>query len=101
MEEFRKYIGRKIREAREEKKITQEKLGEVLGYSPMGVSHFENGIRELKFSDLKQLADFFKKPISFFLPQAAPEITFFRVQDDNPEFIEALKRFEDYIKGNK
>ncbi len=68
MEEIRRVLGKKIRDAREEKGVTQKEVGELLGYSAMGISHFENGIRELRLSDLQKLADFFAKPLSFFFP---------------------------------
>ena len=67
MKEITKAMGEKIKEAREEKGLTQKELGDFLGYSPMGVSHFEKGIRELKFSDLQKLSSYFGKDLSYFL----------------------------------
>lgn len=75
MKEITKAIGEKIREARENKGITQKELGDFLGYSPMGISHFEKGIRELKLSDLEKLSGFFGKNLSFFLSSG---VTLFR-----------------------
>ena len=96
--EIKKVLGKKIRDAREEKKVTQKELGELLGYSAMGISHFENGIRELKLSDLQKLADFFEKPLSFFFPEEAPVSTFYRTQKSNdPEVAKSLDRFEKYL----
>lgn len=95
MEETNKYVGRRIREAREERGITQKELGDFLGYSPMGVSHFEKGIRELKFSDIKKLADFFHRDVLFFLPQQA---TYFRAESANdPVTAKSLKDFDAFI----
>ena len=67
MQEITKAIGERIKEAREEKGLTQKELGDFLGYSPMGISHFEKGIRELKLSDLQKLSGYFGKDLSFFL----------------------------------
>src|SRR3989344_9362412 len=96
--EIRRVLGKKIRDAREEKGVTQKELGELLNYSAMGISHFENGIRELKLSDLQRLADFFKKPLSFFFPEEVPVATFYRTQrGNNPEVAKSLDRFEKYL----
>ena len=67
MQEITKAVGERIKEAREEKGLTQKELGDFLGYSPMGISHFEKGIRELKLSDLQKLSGYFGKDLSFFL----------------------------------
>lgn len=97
MEQIQKVIGRKVREAREAIGITQKELGKKLGYSAMGISHFENGSRELKFSDIKKIATIFKKELSFFLDPAS-DITFFRAKPtDDPGIIKSLKEFDRFI----
>src|SRR3989344_3233928 len=80
MKEISKKIGERIKEAREEKGLTQKQLGEFLGYSPMGISYFEQGTREMKVSDLEKLAGFFNKPVSYFL---ATGLTIFRADGDS------------------
>lgn len=75
MQEIGKVIGEKVREAREERGLTQKELGDVLGYSAMGISHFENGVREMKVSDIQKLGNFFGRDITFFL---SPGLTMFR-----------------------
>lgn len=99
MQEIRTVLGRKIREAREEKGVTQKELGELLGYSSMGISHFENGIRELRLSDLQKLAEFLAKPLSFFFPEATPApTTLYRNEpSSDPEVSKSLERFEKYL----
>src|SRR4051812_13119358 len=97
MKEIQKAIGTKIKEIREEKGITQKELGELLGYSPMGVSYFEKGTRDLKISDLKKLSDFFSKPLSFFL---VSDQTLYRANsnaEDNPAIEFSLKKFDDFL----
>ncbi len=39
--------------------ISQKYLAKLLGYSPMGISHFENGRREMKLSDIEKWASLF------------------------------------------
>ena len=97
MEETSRILGKKIRDAREEKGMSQKDLGGVLGYSPMAISHFENGIRELKLSDLQKLACYFEKPLSFFFPTSMPN--FYRAQPNtNPEIVKSLECFDKYIE---
>lgn len=100
--DIRKQVGQKINTARREAGITQRELGEQLGYSPMGVSHFENGIREVKISDLKRIASFLGKELSFFLPSeitATLETTHFRSSKvgDPGAVQESLKSFDTYL----
>ncbi len=101
MQEISKYIGKKIRDIREEKGVTQKELGELLSYSPMGISHFENGIRDLRLSDIKKLAEYFKVDLSYFLPEGSnpvPEPTFFRADASNDPHVEkSLDDFDAYL----
>lgn len=100
MNNFERSLGNKIREAREEKGLTQKELGRVLGYSPMGISHFEKGIRELKISDIKKLAKHLGKNFSYFLPnENRLEITFPRIEGEIDFQIQSsLKDFDKHVK---
>lgn len=96
MIELKKVLGKKIKEAREEKGVTQKELGAELGYSPMGISHFENGIREIKMTDIQKMAAFFNKNISYFL---TPDTTMFRAEHSNNEEVEqSLKNFDSFLE---
>ena len=80
---------------RAKKRITQKELGKILNYSPMGISHFENGIRELKVSDIQKLSGYFEKDMSFFLQS---ETVFFRANSTPDANIDkALKDFNAYL----
>ena len=97
MEEITKDIGEKLRKAREECGLTQKEVGDYLGYTPMGITHFEKGIRGLKISDLKKLADYLKKDLSYFL---AGSSTLFRADSGSPhqaEMKKSVKSFEDFL----
>lgn len=101
MEELKKVIGEKIREAREEKGLTQKELADFLGYSPMGISHFENGIREMKISDIQKIAAYFGKKLEYFLSSG---LTMFRVDGDganDPGVSESLSDFEKFLSNRK
>jgi len=95
MQEIGKVIGGKVREAREERKLTQKDLGDILGYSAMGISHFENGVREMKISDIQKLSDFFGKPLSYFL---SPGLVMFRADGKHEAGVsESLNAFDKFL----
>ncbi len=98
MEEIKEQLGKKIRDAREEKGLTQKELGKVIGYSPMAVSHFEKGIRELKISDLQRIAGILNKNLSYFLP---PRTLFRAKPSSDPETAKSLKDFDKFIEQQK
>ena len=104
MIEVSKFIGKKVRELREEAGITQKQLGDLLGYSPMGISHFENGIRNLRIDDIKKLADYFKKDIAFFMPNnnsviTAPVTMFRGAGEFNSEIKKSLDDFDKFLES--
>lgn len=101
MREILQRIGQRIKETREEKGITQKQLGEYLGYSPMGISYFEQGLREMKVSDLEKLASYFGKEVSFFL---SPSLTMFRVEEgggEDEDTTKSLQDFENFLQQRK
>ena len=53
-------LGEKIKKHREEKKITQVEVAEVLGVKPATVSKYEAGTLEPNIESLKKLAELFK-----------------------------------------
>jgi GAF domain-containing protein len=62
-----KNIGLKIKSARQERGISQEALAKALGCTPSAISYYENNQRKISLTDLRTLAQFLKKPLSFFL----------------------------------
>lgn len=50
-------IGQRIREKRTEKKLTQEKVGEILGMTPQNVSAIELGKIAVNVADIIKLSD--------------------------------------------
>jgi transcriptional regulator with XRE-family HTH domain len=95
----KKVLGEKIREAREEKGITQKKLGDILRYSPMAISHFENGIRGMKMADIEKMSNYFGKSISFFVQSDTTMFRASRLEDENgeKERIIALESFNKFL----
>lgn len=62
-------LGKKIKDLRVQKGVSQSKLGEALGKSHAAVSDIENGKTELNASELPVIADFFGVLLSNFLPE--------------------------------
>lgn len=67
-------VGLKIKLARQEAGINQEELGTKTGYSAMGISYLEKGLRDIKIKNLEVFAQILNKDINFFLePLIEPE----------------------------
>lgn len=95
MQELQKALGKRIREAREAAGLTQKELGDKMDYTPMAISHFENGIRDMKLSDMHRLSSVLNRDLSFFLSTGQ---TFFRADNNSPHKAEMEKSISDFDK---
>lgn len=66
-EELR-YLGRKIRQKREDSCMSQEELAEAMGISVSTLYRFENGVRAITVDSLFCITDVLDAPISDLLP---------------------------------
>ncbi len=65
-----KYIlGKKIRELRTAKGVSQEELGKALGRSHAAVSDMERGVTEITVKDLYRIAEILSVPITEFIKE--------------------------------
>ena len=65
-----KFIGAKIREAREATKKSQKELADALGFeSATAISLIESGERKVRVEDLEKIARFLDRDIKFFIGQ--------------------------------
>jgi len=62
-----KEIGERIRQAREAEGMSQETLGERIGYTKFAVSKWEAGTRPISIDTLKQIAEVLNRPLSYFV----------------------------------
>jgi transcriptional regulator with XRE-family HTH domain len=62
-----KELGRKLKTAREEARMSQLQVGVALGVSDKTISGYESGRISPPIDKIISLADLFKKPIGFFL----------------------------------
>jgi repressor LexA len=99
MQEINRRIGQKIKEAREQKGLTQKELGEFLGYSPMGISYFEKGEREMKLSDIERVASFLGKESSHFLSAG---LMIFRAEKNvDPNVAKSVDDFNKFLSTRR
>lgn len=64
--EYRKVIER-LKKARRETNLRQVEVAQKLGKPQSYISKVERGERRLDIAELKQVADVYKKPLSYFL----------------------------------
>lgn len=70
-----KFIGARIKEARETLSMSQKSLAEALGYeSATAISLIESGERRVKIEGLEKLAEVLKKSLEYFLGKEGKEI---------------------------
>jgi transcriptional regulator with XRE-family HTH domain len=62
------YMGEQIRKAREEARISQEELAEMIYRKRLAVSEMENGKVEISAWTVPLLAQALNKPITYFYP---------------------------------
>lgn len=78
MKELREIIAANISSLRNEKKITQIKLAEMLNYSDKAVSKWERGESLPDISVLKQIADYFEVTVDYLLSESHDDSSQFR-----------------------
>ena len=62
-------FGKKLKELRMEKGLSQQKLGEILGFCNQTISFWENGSREPDLDTLLKISKFFEVPIEELLEE--------------------------------
>lgn len=62
-------FGKKLKEFRIEKGLSQQKLGQLLGFCNQTVSFWENGSREPDLDTLLKISKFFEVPIEELLEE--------------------------------
>ena len=60
-------IGDRLRQAREERQLSQQEVGEALGYTAAMISAFEKGRRRMKVEDLTRACIALGKQPEYFL----------------------------------
>jgi transcriptional regulator with XRE-family HTH domain len=102
-----KVIGCRIKQVRQRKRITQEKLAETLGVSAVYISRIENGKAKLNLEMLVSIADLLETDSGYFLTGVsykedylAPELDLI-LQDCPPEKRQLLMEISKLIAKYK
>ena len=86
------YIGNKLRELRKERRLSLEKIGELLDVSGQQISRFEKGAHKLNASQLYIIARALGVPLSwFFQDHKDSEMELSHWQVVVPEFLQLAK----------
>jgi DNA-binding XRE family transcriptional regulator len=70
LRKWAQWVGGKIREAREEAKLTQADLADRCGLQQSHVSRLESGMHSPSRMTIEKIADALSKPVSYFDPSA-------------------------------
>lgn len=83
----------RLKELREQKKISQEELGLLLKLSPSAIGMYERGQREPDLERVKEMADYFNVTIDFLLDNAGYDEEIDRIGADVTRLIDELAVF--------
>ena len=86
-----KLIGKRLKEAREKKKITQEKLAESLDVSIGYISQVERGLKHFNLQRITQVSKIFEIPVSYIIDGSISD----KPVDALSELIETIKDYSD------
>ena len=80
-------LSERLKYSREAMNLTLAEVGERLGLSLSTLSEWENGKREPRLPQLKELADFYRRSTSFFMDEGGlpVEIVFWREKPKSPQ----------------
>ena len=62
-------IGSKIKQAREEARLSKTQLAQRIGQTVLAIKYFEKGSRKVTPEQLNEIAQALGKPLSFFMPE--------------------------------
>jgi len=104
VEKYR-YIGQKIKEARDAASMPQKELADKIGFeSATAISLIESGERKVSINDLAKIADILHRDIKFFLGQEEKADIRFALRADedlSKKDQEEILRFIDFTKNRK
>jgi len=83
-------IGALLREAREQKGLSQKDLAQVVGCTPRRIAQYEHGQRAIPLTQLEALAEYLGIPIAHFLDEGVGTIGERELQDRQYELFKSL-----------
>ena len=104
-EDKNKFIGSKIREARETAQKSQKDLADAVGFeSATAISLIEAGERKVRVEDLEKMSEFLHRDIKFFLGIEEKQDIRFALRADNnlsKKDQDEILGFIDFVKNKK
>ena len=70
MNNDRKSLGLRLREAREYLSLSQDEVAKAIGLTRPAMSLLENGQRKVDAIELRKLADLYQRPVAYFTGEA-------------------------------
>lgn len=95
-------IGRRIRELRENHKISQEQMANLLGTTRQRYSRIEKGQIEISFVTIKKIADFLGVPTSVITSDEKEKkelVTLFREKSSSANIVDLVGKIEEILKA--
>lgn len=68
-------LAKRIREARENARLSQQELGESIGLSDKSISAYEKGRSQPPLENLRKIADATSYPLTYFTQENNDEVT--------------------------
>jgi transcriptional regulator with XRE-family HTH domain len=107
--DLQKFIGAKIKEFREDKKITQNDVALFLNTTRQTISRYESGDRAANQDVLFRLASLFNKTVDEFFPprnnEENKQIETIAAHHDGEEWseeeLEEIRRFKEFVKAKR
>ena len=87
-------IVKRIREARQERDLTQQDIADYLGKTAASISDLERGKVQVSASDLHKIAEYLNKPIEYFFGEEY-------LGDDTQDVIALIRRMPPEIRANQ
>ena len=86
----------RLKEIRQEKRLTLEQVGKGVGLSTNAISRYERGVREPKLETWQKIADFLNVPVDYLIGISKDGLTL-TIDDLNPEEQDAYERITDML----
>ena len=103
-DEIDKFVGEKLREARNEAAISQESAAKRIGLSFQQIQKYEKGLNRVSASRLAKLSKLYEKPIVWFFPheyQGGTSEYITQLENKITALKEHLEAIERAVKGAK
>jgi transcriptional regulator with XRE-family HTH domain len=93
-------VGRRIRQARRDVKLTQEQLGNMIGLTFQQVQKYEKGVNRVSAGTLYEIAQVLDLPISWFFDEDVVSRIGDAEESDTAEFSDCMNLLLDLRQSN-